>query len=84
MPKVTELTLGSGIDADDLVAVVKDPDSSPSTVKVPLSALPLYAVANTPAASNDAVREGKFWFDDDYIYVATANNTIKRASLSSF
>lgn len=42
---------------------------------------------DTPA-SNVAVSEGKgkgsIWFDSDYIYVATANNTIKRAALSDF
>ena len=28
--------------------------------------------------------QGAIWFDNDYIYVATANGTIKRAALSSF
>lgn len=38
----------------------------------------------TPSTSGDAVTQGKIWFDTSYIYVATANNTIKRAALSTF
>lgn len=39
---------------------------------------------STPANSSITAVEGKIWFDEDYIYVATANNTIKRAALSTF
>ena len=39
---------------------------------------------STPSANNDTVVQGSIWFDDDYIYVATANNQIKRASLANF
>lgn len=28
--------------------------------------------------------QGSFWFDENYIYVAVANGTIKRAALSTF
>lgn len=28
--------------------------------------------------------QGSIWFDDNYIYVATANGTVKRAALSTF
>lgn len=39
----------------------------------------------TPATSSGtADLRGSIWFDVDYIYVATANGTIKRAALSSF
>jgi len=47
----------------------------------------LRMTSDTPA-SNNATSEGygvgSIWFDSDYIYVATANNTIKRAALSTF
>lgn len=39
---------------------------------------------STPASSSEAVLKGKFWFDDNYLYVATANNEIKRISLTTF
>lgn len=38
----------------------------------------------TPTSSTDSVTQGKVWFDNSYIYVATANNTIKRVAISTF
>lgn len=38
----------------------------------------------TPVSSGDVVLGGKIWFDSNYIYVAIANNTIKRVALASF
>ena len=47
----------------------------------------LRLTSDTPA-SNNAASEGygvgSIWYDDDYIYVATASGTIKRAALSTF
>jgi hypothetical protein len=47
----------------------------------------LRMTSDTPA-SNNAASEGygvgSIWFDSDYIYVATATGTIKRAALSEF
>jgi hypothetical protein len=40
---------------------------------------------NTPATSSGTSDlQGSIWFDTNYIYVAVANGTIKRASLSTF
>jgi len=39
---------------------------------------------STPVSNTDTVTGGSIWFDDNYIYVATANNTIKRVALSDF
>lgn len=38
----------------------------------------------TPANSSANVTHGTVWFDSNYLYVATANNVLKRVSLSSF
>ncbi len=39
----------------------------------------------TPANSTvSAITTGKFFYDDNYLYIKVANNTIKRAALSSF
>ena len=38
----------------------------------------------TPANSTINVAQGTIMMDADYIYVATANNTLKRVALSSF
>ena len=39
---------------------------------------------DTPSNSSISVLKGKIWFDEDYLYVATANNNLKRVSLTSF
>ena len=40
---------------------------------------------NTPASSSGTSDlQGSIWFDTNYIYVAVANGTIKRATLSTF
>lgn len=39
---------------------------------------------STPANGSANSVAGHIWFDDNYIYVTTANNLTKRAALSSF
>lgn len=38
----------------------------------------------TPPNSNTVVSGGTFFYDENYIYIAIANNTLKRVALSSF
>jgi len=38
----------------------------------------------TPTANNDTVTQGRIWFDDNYLYVAIANNLIRRITLETF
>jgi hypothetical protein len=38
----------------------------------------------TPASSSEACYLGEFFIDGGYLYIATANNTIKRVALSAF
>ena len=40
---------------------------------------------NTPMNSTpNNVTKGTFWFDSNYIYVAVANNSLKRVNLTAF
>ena len=39
---------------------------------------------DTPANSTISVAGGLVWFDSNYMYVAVANNSVKRISLESF
>lgn len=39
---------------------------------------------HTPANSTIEVAQGSFFWDSDYLYVAVANNSLKRVSLESF
>ena len=38
----------------------------------------------TPANSTVTMTQGRIFFDEDYLYIAVANNTLKRVALSSF
>jgi hypothetical protein len=38
----------------------------------------------TPANSTITITQGRIFYDNDYLYIAVANNTIKRVALSSF
>jgi len=42
------------------------------------------SLSYTPTTSSDVTTKGKIWFDNTYLYVAVANNTIKRVLLSAF
>lgn len=38
----------------------------------------------TPANSTITIQQGNFFFDSNYLYIAVANNALKRIALSSF
>jgi hypothetical protein len=40
--------------------------------------------SNTPGNSSPSITKGAIFFDENFIYVATANNTLKRVALSAF
>lgn len=37
-----------------------------------------------PISSNTAATPGTIWWDSDYVYIAVANNQVKRAALTTF
>ena len=39
---------------------------------------------STPSTNADVVVGQKMWFDADYIYIAVANNTIRRVAMTDF
>lgn len=84
--KTSELPPTSTLANTDLFVVVKSPNSNPSTNTVTLNTLrAALPVANTPANSAAlTVSRGTFLYDSNYLYIATANNVVKRVALSSF
>jgi hypothetical protein len=40
--------------------------------------------ANTPANSTISIEKGSMFYDTNYLYIATSNNTLKRVSLGTF
>ena len=87
--KITELTALTAPVAVDLLVIVDDPTGTPITKYVTVGNLLGNAAANvviynsTPANSTITVKKGTLMFDTSYLYVATANNTLKRVALST-
>lgn len=88
--KITELSALTAPAADDLLVIVDDVAGTPITKKVTVGNLLGNTSANvviynsTPANSSITVKKGTILFDTSYLYVAVANNTLKRVALSSF
>jgi len=88
--KISELSALTAPAGVDLLVIVDDPSGSPVTKKVTVADLFGNSSANvviynaTPANSTITVKKGVIMFDSSYLYVAVANNSLKRIALSSF
>jgi hypothetical protein len=85
--KITELNEATSVVSTDLLVIVKDPAGAASTQKVRVSTLfanTIIAKANTPTNSTPTITRGSIFFDDNYLYIATNTNTLKRIALSAF
>lgn len=88
--KITELSVLTAPAADDLLVIVDDIAGTPITKSVSVRNLLGNSSANvvifnsTPANSSITVKKGTILFDTSYLYVAVANNVLKRVALSSF
>ena len=88
--KITELSALTAPAGDDLLVIVDDVAGTATTKKVTVANLFGNSSANvvifnaTPANSTITVKKGTLLFDNNYIYIATSNNSLKRVSLSSF
>jgi hypothetical protein len=88
--KITELSALAAPAAEDLMVIVDDPSGTPTTKYVTVGNLLGNVSANvviyngTPANSTITVKKGTIMFDNTYLYVATANNVLKRITLNTF
>lgn len=88
--KISELTALTSISGGDLLVIVDDPTGTPVTKKVTVANLLGNSSANvviqnvTPANGTITVTKGTIMFDSSFIYIATANNVIKKVALSAF
>ena len=93
--KVSELTSLTNASSDDLLLIVDDPSGSPQSKKITVGNLfnvssnaafsaNVVFNSNTPANSTISAQQGTIFYDSNYIYIAVANNTLKRVALSSF
>jgi hypothetical protein len=88
--KISELSALTAPAGDDLLVIVDDVSGSAVTKKVTVANFLGNSSANvvifnaTPANSSISVKKGVIMFDSSYLYVAVANNSLKRVALSSF
>lgn len=95
--KISELDSLTAVAGEDLLVIVDSPSSTPVTKKVSVNTL--FTVANSvtvsantlvvrnfqsPTSSSFACERGTILYDANYLYIAVANNTLKRVALSSF
>ena len=88
--KISELNAITAPSGDDILVIVDDPSGTPTTKKVTVANLLGNSSANvviqnvTPANGTITVTKGTIMFDSSFIYIATANNVIKKVALSAF
>ena len=88
--KISELTVLTSASGDDLLVIVDDPSGTAVTKKITVSNLFGNSQANvviygtTPANSAITIKQGTLMYNGSYLYVAVANNVIKRLPLESF
>lgn len=91
--KISELPVVTSAVGTDLLCVVANASGNAVTSQITVTKL-LTASANlsvtslrtesTPATANSTGTKGQIQFDTSYVYVCVANNTWKRASLSTW
>lgn len=83
---ITDLPRTTLVANGDLFVVVRDPSGAPTTNTVTFSTVrSQLVVANTPANSSAlTITSGTMLYDANYLYIAVANNVVKRVALSTF
>lgn len=84
--KVTELPTAANVASSDRLLILRDPAGVPSvrTVNVSIFAANLQISNSVPVGPSSNGQAGTIRYDSSYIYVCIANNTWKRAALSTW
>ena len=84
--KVSELPTAANVAATDRILVLRDPagNASVRTVNVNIFAANLVISNSVPATASSNGIAGTIRYDSSYVYVCVANNTWKRAALSTW
>lgn len=84
--KVSELPTAANVASTDRVLVLRDPSGTPSvrTVNASVFAANLQISNTVPGTADASGLPGTIRYDSSYIYVCVANNTWKRAALSTW
>lgn len=84
--KISELTQTNQLSNTDVFVVARGIGGAPSTNTISLSALRTQVPIPTTPANSSAliISSGTLLYDSSYLYIAVANNIVKRVALSSF
>lgn len=84
--KISQLPTAANVAPTDRILVLRDPSSNPSTrtVEVNVFAANLALSNSVPATASSNGVTGTVRYDSSYVYVCVANNTWKRANLSTW
>ena len=90
--KVSELSATSSVSVNDYIIIVTDTANTPTTKRVTINNFFGNTVANVfiqkiaePANSTAlTIKQGAILYDNNYLYVAIANNNVKRVALETF
>lgn len=90
--KITELPQATSVSANDILVVVTNPETLAITQRASVNTFFSNTVVGaltlqnkqTPANSSITIAGGRIFFDDQYLYVATSNNVVKRILLEAF
>ncbi len=89
--RVGDLATANSASLTDAVLIERNPGANNATTYQITVAnfannLPINKLGEKSTPANNAISssQGHIWFDDNYVYVTTANNVTKRAALSTF
>lgn len=84
--KVSELPTANNVASTDRILVLRDPSGNPSVRTVPFSDVSANLIISNavPANSSATGLAGTIRYDANNVYICVANNTWKRASLTSW
>lgn len=84
--KVSEVPTASNVASTDRILVLRDPSGNASVRTVPFGTVSANLIVNSSAPANSSANglAGHIAYDSDYIYICTANNTWKRASITTW
>lgn len=84
--KVSELPTAANVASTDRILVLRDPSGTPSVRTVTMSDLSANLIVSNSAPANSTANgiAGTIRYDASYVYVCVANNTWKRANLTTW
>lgn len=84
--KVSELPIAANVASADRILILRDPAGNPSVRTAALSTISANLSLSNSAPANSSANgfTGTIRYDANNIYICVANNTWKRASLTSW